>query len=116
ARTEQTDAAGNTGFSAARTFAITQAPPPGPDLTLPIVSLNALPAQTSDATRSGSGSWSVEAATLAPGTYSARAEQGDLAGNLGLSAVRTFTITTVTNAVAWAWDAIAAPLDPNSAA
>ena len=58
----------------------------------------------------------MTAAPLAPGTYSARAEQGDLLGNLGLSPVRTFVITTVTNVASWAWDALGGTLDPNSSA
>ena len=49
------------------------------------------PVQTQIATRSGSA-WSVEAAALPPGTYTAQAEQADIAGNTGLSAPATFTV------------------------
>jgi hypothetical protein len=42
-----------------------------------------------------SGSWSTEASpALADGTYTARAEQGDLAGNTGYSDAHTFTVDT----------------------
>jgi subtilisin-like proprotein convertase family protein len=51
------------------------------------------PLQTLPATRSG-GSWSTDAPTLAQGTYTARAEQQDAAGNLGMSGTSTFTIDT----------------------
>jgi hypothetical protein len=49
------------------------------------------PVQTLVATRSG-GAWSVDAAALAPGTYTAQAAQSDVAGNTGLSAPATFTV------------------------
>jgi hypothetical protein len=52
------------------------------------------PMQTIAATVSG-GSWSAATTTLADGTYTARAEQADTAGNQGQSAKRTFTIDTV---------------------
>ncbi len=49
------------------------------------------PVQTRTATQSA-GSWSVAASpALAPGTYTARAEQTDSAGNTGQSAAVTFT-------------------------
>jgi subtilisin-like proprotein convertase family protein len=44
--------------------------------------------------RSG-GSWSITAPALADGTYTASAEQSDVAGNLGESAPSTFTIDAV---------------------
>ena len=51
-------------------------------------------AQTLSTTRSGStGAWSVTAATLPDGVYTARAEQADAASHTGLSNTRTFTIT-----------------------
>src|SRR5919202_1481448 len=57
--------------------------------------LLAAPVQTLTATRS-QGSWSVDASDpLADGTYTARAEQSDAAGNLGRSAARTFTVNGV---------------------
>jgi subtilisin-like proprotein convertase family protein len=52
------------------------------------------PLHTLAATRSG-GTWSTDAPTLAQGTYTARAEQQDAAGNLGMSATSTFSIDTV---------------------
>ena len=48
------------------------------------------PVQTLATTRSGTA-WQVAAATLPAGQYTARAEQADTAGNLGLSAPATFT-------------------------
>jgi hypothetical protein len=57
------------------------------------------PVQTRQATRSGS-SWSVAASpALADGTYTARAEQTDTAGNTGLSGTTTFTVDTSAPAV-----------------
>jgi len=51
------------------------------------------PSQTLTATRAGDGSYSVAAASpLAPGDYTAQAEQTDAAGNLGLSSANTFTV------------------------
>jgi hypothetical protein len=49
------------------------------------------PVQTLPATRSG-GSWSIEPTALADGTYTARAEQADAAGNTGTSNPRTFSV------------------------
>ena len=49
------------------------------------------PVQTPVATRSGTA-WAVDAAALPPGTYTAQAEQADIAGNTGLSAPATFTV------------------------
>jgi hypothetical protein len=40
------------------------------------------------------GSWSAAFGGLSPGTYTARAEQHDEAGNTGISAAATFTLTT----------------------
>ncbi len=40
------------------------------------------------------GVWSAPFSALSPGTYTARAEQSDEAGNVGLSAPVTFTVTT----------------------
>ena len=50
--------------------------------------------QTLTATRGGGGTYSVNSATLAQGTYTARAEQSDAAGNTGLSSANTFTIAS----------------------
>jgi hypothetical protein len=60
----------------------------GTDLSAPaLVSLTATQSQ---------GTWSVDATdALADGTYTARAEQSDAAGNVGLSAAHTFTISTL---------------------
>lgn len=52
------------------------------------------PTQALTTTRTSGGAYSVDAATLADGTYTARAEQSDAAGNLGLSAPATFTVTS----------------------
>jgi hypothetical protein len=49
--------------------------------------------QSLTASPAGSG-WSAKAAPLADGTYTAQAEQPDAAGNVGSSAVVTFTIDT----------------------
>jgi Ca2+-binding RTX toxin-like protein len=55
-------------------------------------SASGTPVQTLNATRSG-GSWSVDGSpALADGTYTARAEQSDAAGNTGQSGAHTFTI------------------------
>ena len=51
------------------------------------------PVQTIAANLSAS-SWSATTAALADGTYTARAQQSDTAGNQGQSAKRTFTIDT----------------------
>jgi hypothetical protein len=51
--------------------------------------------QTRSATRAGT-SFTVDATTLAAGTYTAQASQPDAAGNTGTSAARTFTVD-VTN-------------------
>jgi hypothetical protein len=44
--------------------------------------------------QSSQGTWSVTFGGLSPGTYTARAEQPDEAGNVGMSEPVTFTITT----------------------
>lgn len=49
------------------------------------------PVQTLSASCSG-GAWTVDAATLPDGQYTAKAQQTDAAGNIGYSAARTFTI------------------------
>jgi hypothetical protein len=51
------------------------------------------PLQTLTAQRSGTG-WAVDAAPLSPGTYTAQAEQADIAGNTGFSNPATFTVTS----------------------
>ena len=59
----------------------------GPDAT-------GLPVQSLTAARDATGAYSVDASTvLAPGTYTARARQGDSGGNTGLSTANTFTVT-----------------------
>jgi hypothetical protein len=53
------------------------------------------PVRVLTTSRSGSGAWSLDVTpALADGTYTARAEQGDLAGNTGYSAGRTFAVDT----------------------
>ena len=57
------------------------------------------PLQTHIATRLLS-SWTVDGApALPPGTYSARAEQTDAAGNAGLSTANTFAVTALPGGV-----------------
>jgi Concanavalin A-like lectin/glucanases superfamily/Bacterial Ig-like domain len=131
AQAEQSDAAGNTGFSSANTFTV--------DLTAPAVTL-AQPADgstTTDTTPTftgaggtapgdaatvtvkvysggdvsgplvqtltasiSAGTWSVDASSaLAEGTYTARAQQGDAAGNIGLSSANTFRVDATAPAV-----------------
>jgi len=51
-----------------------------------------VPLQTLTATRGAGGAYSVNSATLSQGTYTARAEQIDAAGNNGLSSANTFSI------------------------
>lgn len=55
-------------------------------------------AQTLSTTRSGA-TWSVPAATLVEGTYTALASQADAAGNVGTSSANTFVIDTTKPAV-----------------
>src|ERR1700751_1523680 len=51
------------------------------------------PVQTLSATRQSNNSYSVVASSpLANGTYTARAQQSDAAGNTGLSSANTFTV------------------------
>jgi Big-like domain-containing protein len=52
------------------------------------------PVQTRTTTRAGA-TWTVNATTLASGTYTAHASQTDTSGNTGTSAARTFTVDTV---------------------
>ena len=58
----------------------------------PGTTTNAPALQQIDVTRSG-GSWSADAATLMPGTYTAQAKQDDSAGHSTQSGANTFTIT-----------------------
>ena len=68
---------------------------------LPTITLNVYagltpsgePLQTFTTTEAG-GSWSIEGDALPEGTYTARAEQDDEAGNLGMTAPHTFTVGT----------------------
>ena len=52
------------------------------------------PVQTKSATRNASGAWSVNASTLAQGTYTVQATQTDTAGNTGTSNANTFKVDT----------------------
>ena len=63
------------------------------NVTVLIRRANGTLAQSVSAPVSGAG-WSVTASTLADGTYSAQAEQTDASGNVGRSAVSTFTVDT----------------------
>jgi hypothetical protein len=128
AQAEQSDAAGNTGKSAAVTFTIDTTPPAVSIVALPAYTNNAEPTLTGGAgvatgddpavtvtiykgaaaggTVAASGAavvsgstWSYKAAHLADGIYTAQAEQSDDAGNVGKSAAVTFTVDTVAPAV-----------------
>ncbi len=55
--------------------------------------------------QASSGAWSTAAGGLEPGTYTARAEQSDDVGNVGLSAPATFTVTTSSPSVTLATSA-----------
>jgi large repetitive protein len=52
------------------------------------------PLQILTAARQGNGAYTIDAAALAAGTYTAQAEQLDVAGNRGVSSPATFTIDT----------------------
>ena len=66
-------------------------------------------AQTLTATESG-GNWSVTAASLATGTYTAQAQQSDGAGNTGKSSVDTFTtVASLTQTTAGSYTVTVAP-------
>src|SRR5205823_1946944 len=59
-------------------------------------SATGVPLQTLSTTRSGGGSFSVDASpALGEGTYTARAEQSDAAGNSGTGAPTTFIVDTI---------------------
>ena len=71
------------------------APGDSPKITIRIFSgttATGLPLQTLTAERRGGGAYAESPAPLAPGTYTARAEQSDSAGNVGLTSPTTFTI------------------------
>ena len=53
-----------------------------------------LPAQTLVVPHDASGAWSVVPAKLSDGSWTARVQQSDAAGNTGLSQPRTFTVDT----------------------
>ena len=55
-------------------------------------SASGTPTQTLSTTRGGGGSFSIDSSALAEGTYTARAEQADAAGNTGLSSATTFNL------------------------
>jgi Bacterial Ig-like domain len=136
AQAEQSDRAGNTGFSATSTFKI--------DTVAPVVSLTAVPTPTNDATPSftgkagvapgdnaavrvkvysgstasgtpvqtlevtpASGTWSAgPVSALADGVYTVQAEQSDQAGNIGLSVAAKFKIDATPPDIA-----LSSPLD-----
>ena len=50
------------------------------------------PMQSVSVVKNSAGAYAVDATTLAAGTYTARAEQSDSAGNVGVSAARTFAV------------------------
>ena len=127
ARAEQQDSGGNTGFSSANTFTISDTTAPTVTLTRPLsngmtllranfagaagnavgdstsvtvkvyagTSASGTPVRTLTATRAADNSYSVTAtaaAALTAGTYTARAEQQDASGNVGLSSANTFSV------------------------
>jgi hypothetical protein len=131
-RAEQSDEAGNVGLSAPSTFTVDTVAPAlsltpvastshdaTPSITgaagvasgdlaavrlkiYPGASATGSPLRTIDATLLA-GNWSAgPVATLPDGTYTARAEQLDEAGNTGFSAPSTFTVDTVAPAVSMA--------------
>ena len=114
AQAEQSDAAGNTGTSAARTFTVDGVAPvtsissptagsttddqtvtisgsagsrpgDGTTVTVKILDASGTQVQSIDAARASDGSWSVVTQTLPVGSYTARAQQSDSAGNTGTS-------------------------------
>jgi hypothetical protein len=92
---------GSASSSATPTFSGAAGTAPGDSSTVTVrvysgTSATGTPVQTLQATQFG-GSWSVDAsAALAGGTYTARAEQADSAGNTGTSAANTFTVNVST--------------------
>ena len=127
AQAEQSDTAGNTGKSAARTFTVDSiAPVPsitspaqgatsddqtvtisgsagsgaGDATTVTVKIFNASGAQVQsiDGARASDGSWSVVTQTLPVGSYTARAQQSDAAGNTGTSTARGFSTPGVLEA------------------
>jgi peptidoglycan/xylan/chitin deacetylase (PgdA/CDA1 family) len=127
ARAEQQDSGGNTGFSSANTFTISDTTAPTVTLTRPLsngttllranfagaagnavgdstsvtvkvyagTSASGTPVRTLTATRAADDTYSVTttaAAALTAGTYTARAEQQDAGGNVGLSSANTFSV------------------------
>ena len=66
--------------------------------------------ETLSATVGADGSWSVTPSTALPdGSYTAQAQQGDQAGNVGHSSSRTFRVDTVTPTMSLALN----PSSPN---
>ena len=59
-------------------------------------SASGIPVQTLMTTRDLAGFYSVDSAPLAPGTYTAQAEQSDSAGNTGYSSANTFQVFNYT--------------------
>jgi hypothetical protein len=69
-----------------------------PGVTVQLYSGSTISSQPSLAAltvQSSNGSWSATFGGLSPGTYTAQAEQGDQAGNIGRSDRMTFTLTPV---------------------
>ena len=97
-------AGGSATNNAKPTFAGTAGTAPGDSSTITVKiysgsGISGSPVQTLTATASG-GRWSVAATTpLGDGTYTARAEQSDSAGNTGTSGPATFSIEATAPAV-----------------
>jgi hypothetical protein len=86
------------------TFAGVAGTAPGDSATVTVKVYNGsaptgTPVQTLSATRQGNASYTVDATALAPGTYTAQAEQLDSAGNRGLSSPSTFAVDTTSPVV-----------------
>jgi hypothetical protein len=120
---KSTDVAGNTGATASYTWTIDVTPPAitltapsnggstaaqqptfsgtgsAADLTITVKvyagsSATGTPLQTLTTSPGTGGAYQVTATgALSPGTYTARAEQQDAAGNVGMSSANTFTVT-----------------------
>jgi subtilisin-like proprotein convertase family protein len=69
--------------------------------------------QTLTVPRDGSGAWATDAAPLAEGTYTVQAEQRDLAGNLGMSAATTFTVSVPDSSTSGPSPSLDPNQDPN---
>ena len=115
-----TPANGSSTFDTTPTFSGTAGAATGDSTTVSVkvfagTGTGGTPLQTLSATRSGSGSYSVDASpALTPGTYTAQADQTDVAGNTGSSAANTFTIEAPAPDTTPPVIALAAPVNGSS--